>query len=415
MSSTLQLGNSRPPTVAGPPRSPISWRCAIPAVLGAAVGLASWLTSLPMAVASVVVVLHLVLQRRVDVVCLWLGYMAPCVWPVVSAILAFDDTFPLVPAWSTGLCLPALVTAAWALSWVTPAASVGKRICSLTLPLALTALPPMGVVALQHPIYASSSLFPGLGWAGIGLTVTGWALIAVARRVHWSLVMGLASILVACAWWAHATEEPVSVGRPPNVLPIQTQRNPASSYAELVANTSDLAATIRESPQNYDLIVTPEGSVTKLTPGVATLLRDLLASNTGSTLLIGAAREGKGTRLENGALLVQGNRSRYIQQRQPIPFGLWRPWHEEHYGAIWDIDPTFQVNGKTLLLKVCGDELNLTFHLLDSFRYNPDGVVIIANYWWSEEAWHSDLANRHMRAWTRLFGMPSWRAMNRYR
>jgi hypothetical protein len=185
--------------------------------------------------------------------------------------------------------------------------------------LALTAVPPLGIIGVANPLTAAGLLFPGTAWFGLAFT----ALLP-------SLVIAWPKPTLAFAALAFCTTN--AVYREPT---------PPLSWATVdaefgdVRDPNDFAAEFRaaefvqSAAMNTDarVLVFPEMVVTRWTEATEAFWEPTLLklAEQRRTLIVGAGLPMGNTRDYRNALVVAGAEKQQFFQRIPLPWVMWNP------------------------------------------------------------------------------------------
>ena len=110
-----------------------------------------------------------------------LGYYLAALWPLTAAGIQLYGWSAIPFLAVVSVAVASMLAAAW-------------LIPGTVLPLLLTAIPPLGIVGVAHPVGSAGILFPGTGWIGLLATLSLPAL--VTRRPSLAVPAAFASALL---------------------------------------------------------------------------------------------------------------------------------------------------------------------------------------------------------------------------
>jgi hypothetical protein len=138
-----------------------------------------------------------------------------------------------------------------------------------------------------------------------------------------------------------------------------------------------------------------------------------LLKASGKTIILGAGISKPGTDRFDNVLLIRGAQNGPdLPQRIPVPIGMWRPGTASGVPMHLLASGTVQVAGERAAVVICYEQL-LVWPMLMSATEHPTLIVRIANDYWAVGARIPAVQKAAMRAWSRLFGIPSFLAINR--
>ncbi|MCA8270698.1 carbon-nitrogen hydrolase family protein [Burkholderia vietnamiensis] len=319
----------------------------------------------------------------------------------------FAQSAPVWFGWALWAGVAALNASVWGVLW-----SHSPRRVAIGIPAAIliTALPPIGLIGWANPLTAAGTLFPGLGFIGIALLLAVWVAVVLGRR---AIVLGL----TAACLLSNAIA-PSMVVRAPSWIGMDTH------YGRLGSGSTDFMAAFSRIQSVQDLAerlrpgqvaVLPETIMGRFTEATESLLADtnrLLAAK-GSAIIAGAELFGEsGTgRLNNALVVLDGQGTKPMIQRVPVPIGMWRPWDSMTFDAYPFGRGISKVAGKRVAYAVCYEQL-LVYPLLVSLAHSPDVMIGAANDWWARTTSIPEIQGQALDAWGRLFNVPVIRATN---
>ena len=346
-------------------------------------------------------------------------YYGQCSWPVLGAIQGYWS-----PAGGTAephimlLAVGAWIGASLLLATPWAFASTWPRVF---LALALTALPPIGLIGWESPLNAAGVFFPNTGWIGLGLTVVAIALLADLPRRHLQSSVGLLFLALVAI--------PLNIGycplpAPPDWLGVDTHIQPARwNVGREIANwQAILAAGTHGARGSEPVLVFGEGLLDDWWPGTQQYLTDGMrfdGVSRHSTWLIGASANGYDA-------LVAARPGHPVRQPQAraaavLIGGDWLPW--SHSAHIHGLRPawwqhTFALDGQRVWASICAEQL-FSWTWLEALAADhgpaaPTLILAVSNVWWTPPRNAAPaIQAASTAAWARLIGVPVISAVNR--
>jgi hypothetical protein len=324
-----------------------------------------------------------------------LGYYAAGSVPVVAAVIGY---------W--GIAYTALGLAAWLGSslllsapWITAARwpwALGA--------LALTAIPPLGVIGWLSPLNAAGVLFPGLGWIGLGLLCLGCGSLyfrAGRLRIAMLTVIGIIAIASNLAYVEPAT--------PTGWTGVDTSLAP--SHGDPISAIRNNQGAINAGITQGDgarVVVFPEailddwrsGTRQQFAMAVPSHQIWILGADTGSAdavVLVGDGLAHAEPVARSAGLILAGN---------------WLPWAEQTLQPAW-WQSVFVIDGKRVWAALCVEQLQ-PWTWLEAMIQRPDVVLAMSNGWWARGGGATAhtigtaglaIERASSRAWVRLMGV----------
>ena len=346
-------------------------------------------------------------------------YYGQCSWPVLGAIEGY-----WTPAGGTPephimlLAIGAWIGASLLLAIPWAFASTWSR---ALLALALTALPPIGLIGWESPLNAAGLFFPNTGWIGLGLTIVAIVLLADLPRRQLQSSVGLLFLLLA-SMALNIDYRPLPP--PPDWLGVDTHIQPARwNVGREIANwQSILAAGTHGNRRNEPVLVFGEGLLDDWWPGTQQYIADGMrfdGVSRHSTWLIGASAYGY------DALVAVRSRHpiRRPQARAAAVLigGDWLPWSESAHihglrPAWWQ--HTFALDGQRVWASICAEQL-FSWSWLEAIAADhgpaaPTLILAVSNAWWAPPGNAAPaIQAASTSAWARLIGVPVISAVNR--
>ncbi|MDA8093958.1 MAG: conjugal transfer protein TraB [Betaproteobacteria bacterium] len=335
-----------------------------------------------------------------------LGYYASGSWPIIGAIAGYwGSLHPWVGAAAWAACTVALASP-WALaaSWT-----------GLLFALAVTALPPIGVIGWLSPINAAGMLFPGMGWLGLML----WLIFAIAlhafvsarsdigrsgaltslARSHLPLFL---PIIAAAHLMAAATKPPTGwVGVQTHILPS------GGNILAAIQDNQDVIQSGLHQGNGARVVVFPEAILENWLPGTRQQFGQAVS---GQIWLIGAQASMRDA-------VVVATRGHAASRPVTVAAGLllggdWQPWSANTLRPIW-LQRTFTLDGKRVWASLCVEQVQ-PWTWLEAMWQRPDVVLAMSNDWWAaEDNAAPGIQDASTKAWARLMGVPVVWAVNR--
>jgi hypothetical protein len=329
-----------------------------------------------------------------------LGYYLAGSLPIVAAVLGYWETTSMaVLAWLTAsICL--------SVPWRLAANSWGTLVA-----LALTALPPLGVIGWLSPLNAAGVLYPGTGWLGLCLLLTFFA------AVHWrcALRQSVLSITLGIALGSNLFyQDPVEI---PGWIGVDTSVNPSRGNALMaIENNQSLVTRGRRYGQYSRVVIFPEAVLDDWLPGtrqqfsLSVPAREIwilgAQANSFDAVVRVAQDEADTIPLTRSAGLVLG--------------GNWLPWSDRSLRAAW-WEHVALIDGKRAWAALCIEQLQ-PWTWLEAMIQRPQVILAMSNGWWVGNASTTlqplgnaalSIERSSTHAWARLMGLPVVWATNR--
>ena len=317
-----------------------------------------------------------------------------------------------IPLWVIAAMLLSLP---WLWAWSpSPISSVWR--CPIAL--LLSVVPPLGIIGLASPTAAAGTLFPGTGFAGFALTLCVPALIINTREVA---TIAIASLVL----FFH--------------LPVQSQPLPPSDWAAV--NTTfgpighghvDLVREYQIAKQIEAATICSRARVVIFPEAVAPSWIGAIVPK-GKTIVVGAVEpmrkrpnfQAELAALKNSAsvdvpaespkyqnkILVRGAQITELDQRIPIPMGMWKPFAGTGVPLNLAGRGTLMIDGRRAAIIICYEQL-IAWPVLASFLEHPSIVVVVSNDVWITGTAIPQVERSTMKSWARLFNSPLLFASN---
>lgn len=340
----------------------------------------------------------------------------------------FPNLSPLL-ATSTWIAYASVGAAAFAACWVAPKAGLTRRLISGVILLTVLAVPPVGAVFWGHPVLAAAEFFPGMGLAGIALTVVLWSLLGSLRfpptstgspevmiptgssdvaawLIGISVVSAVVRFQVDVAGGEHATPHTISSTLGADFNLGRTSTNQVAQYRYLA---DEVLPTIKSmSPPAGAVVLLPESIA-----GVNTSARlqwwrgelDEFFSQNG-TLVVGEYDEhGK------GMAVISKTGYRYYPARQSTPLAEWTLEGSYQAFGMWSNVAILRTGSRYALVN-CYEALTVWPLLLDLAK-SPDAILFGSNQFWAKGTRAPDAMSSAMQSWAKIAGVPLVSAVNR--
>jgi Carbon-nitrogen hydrolase len=326
-----------------------------------------------------------------------LAYYLAALWPLTAAGVQLYG-------WGA---IPFLVVVSFAVASMLAAAWL---IPGTVFPLILTAIPPLGIVGVAHPIASAGILFPGTGWIGVlaALSLPAW----VVRRPSLAVPAAFASALLLNAI---ATESKPPTGWQAINTEFGDIRDRHDRTAEFLA-----AAWIQQAAlaSNARVMVFPELAVTRWTEATDAFWQptlDQLAAQH-RTLLIGAGLPIQGSQDYQNVLIAVpfpvGDETAYVAQSIPLPWAMWNPTAAKDRVPLnlWG-RRTIAVSGESVGALICYEQL-IPWPVFAAVSERPTVLLAISNGVWTRRTPIPAVQKGIVKSWSRLFGVPVLIAVN---
>lgn len=378
------------------------------------IGAAAWGEDAIELAALIVPVWGLSRSRLDAFVCMFAYYAAGSRSVPSAAATFFGAEHSQVAGLALWLAASMLLAIPWAalygLSW-RPARALGA--------IALTALPPIGLIGWLNPLLGASSAVAGYGplslVAGASIIVALALCGTAARQPRWKLsAAALAAVVVTVGAVAQRPAAPGLdgwVAVQAHAGPAPTQFTERWERLELVTRE-----TLTHLRQGARVIVFPEQHLGVLSIETKPFLEAALGQplrKAGAVMVIGAAvPTGVKERTTNSALIYDGYGWAQHDARVAVPISMVRPWADDST----EIRPlgrgSVTIAGQRVLMSMCYEDMMVWPHLVDLVRQRHDAVVSIANGWWVGDSGAGRVQQQHIEAWARIFALPLVRSVN---
>lgn len=321
------------------------------------------------------------------------AYCAACLWPSFFVVRNYAGALnglvlgPLICL--AGCCL--LASPFWAL-W-----SHDRWRAAWMMPVAIlvSAIPPLGIIALGNPLMISGVLFPASRWLGVVLTLA----LPTALLIRLRLTL-IGAVLTS----AFLHLRPADSLRPPQGWTgVNTMNTCAVGTIECDFNS--FAAVRRQAEAlTAGVLVFPEAAVRDWNDAT-----DLFWQQTNDVLrrhsaivLIGATLRQNG--IARNVVLVRGTETNTFVQRVPVPIGMWRPFGND-FPLNLPGPATTVVREHRVAVLICYEQL-VPWTWITAMAESADLIVAVSNDVWSRGTPLRRYRSAVTRSWSELFTIP---------
>ena len=392
-----------------------------------------------MAIAIVMPALVLTQGTRKKTYVTALAYYGAAIWAIMPGARNFFgpnvSALSAAALWAAAIALLALP---WALLW---SPNRTQLIWRGPLALAITIVPPLGIIGWVSPLTGAGYLFPGTGWWGIVACVITAGSIAVFTR---TTVVAVAAIsIITNLTHPH---DPIP---PPGWLAISTNFGDIAHTVPSPNNEFRIAEAIQRKvlSTNSSVIVFPETIVPYWTEATDDSWRETIQTlrATGKTILVGArvprtnSSKNKVDQLDfaeplavldrattlrtlrhparqseapyDNSIIVRGVQEAMFRQRIPVPIAMWNPLTGKGAPLNLSGSAVMQIANQRAAILICYEHL-LVWPVLHSMTKSPSIIVAVANDHWATGTPIPRFQLAATRAWARLFSLPYLWAAN---
>ena len=331
-----------------------------------------------------------------------LGYYATGSWPIIGAVTEYwGAAHPWIGFAAWAACSLALaIPWAWAANWP-----------GLIFALAATALPPLGVIGWLSPITAAGMLFPGLGWAGLVLTIGTMVMVhlSIQKRARPCAGTPQSLLILAVIGAISANLLAVPQPAPSGWVGMQTKVRPSrGSVLRDIQNDQTVLAAGLAQGKGARVVIFPEAILDNWWPGTRQQLARAVPP--GQIWLIGSQAGN-----QDAVVMVSNSHA----ARRPVTAaaglllgGDWQPWNARTLRPAL-AQPMFTVEGKRAWAALCVEQV-LPWTWLEALWQRPDAVLAMSNDWWATSSSAAPgIQAASTKAWARLMGVPVVWALNR--
>jgi hypothetical protein len=412
---------------------------ALTASAGAAVSTAH---PLGIIAATAMPTLALTQETRQDSYVAALSYYGAALWPLIPGARNFFgphvSALVAVTLWVVSSMLLALP---WILVW---SPHQRQTLWRAPLGLALTVVPPLGIIGWASPLTAAGILFPGTAWFGLVLcALSTGALVQWPRR---AAVVLTAASLTCNLITSHESR------RLPEWKALNTTFGAIAHGSKNGMIEYQASEWIQQQALNADakVIVFPETVVPTWTSATDAFWQQTLdrLRSSGKTVLVGArlpvpyaaararydfsadlaALSGTSPRIVpiidsggapmaeprfayDNALVLRGAESGSFKQRIPVPIAMWNPLKRAAARLNLSGAGVVDLHGERAAVLICYEQL-LTWPVLASMVKRPTVLIAVANDHWAAGTPIPCFQVAAVWAWARLFRLPCLSAVN---
>jgi predicted amidohydrolase len=366
-----------------------------------------------------------------------LSYYAGALWPLVPGAKNFFgpgvSPFAAFGFWAVAALLLALP---WPLVW---SRNTRQSLWRAPIGLALTVIPPLGIIGWASPLTAAGFLFPATGWCGLLLCafLTGALAVWPARAA----IAGLCTIAVM------SLIHPAAPAAPGGWEAINTHFGGIAHGTPNALVEYQAAEEIQGEALSAKakVIVFPETVVPYWTTSTDAFWQQTLAElkASGKTVLIGARIPRKAwaerplydfsaelatlrrpaptpTRSPEterwsptyfNGLVIRGGQAGIFEQRIPVPVAMWNPLRPESAPLRLVGPGTIPIAGKRAAILICYEQL-IPWPVFSSVLQGPEILIGVANDYWAVGTPIPRFQRSAVQSWARLFGIPYVLAVN---
>ncbi|AYD05295.1 conjugal transfer protein TraB [Neorhizobium sp. NCHU2750] len=265
---------------------------------------------------------------------------------------------------------------------------------------AVMAVPPAGILGWANPVTAAGVLFPGWGWAGLGATLIGLALMATSYRPFVAMIM--------CGFWIWSATHWTPAISPSGWQSIDLQFGASLGREGSLQREQELVSMARRHSSGT-VVIFPESTLGFWTPTSRHFWQKSL-EETNVTVIAGAAVVDQ-SGYDNVLVRITAMSSSIIyRERMPVPGAMWQPWRrlmDDAGGARAHLftNPVVSLSSTRLAPLICYEQL-LVWPILQSMLHDPDIIVAVGNGWWTAGTSIVAIQRATTRAWALLFNIP---------
>jgi apolipoprotein N-acyltransferase len=341
---------------------------------------------------------------------------------IVPGAAVFFRDGSLIRAFILWLSSAAALSLPWGFLWtpiharMRPVKNAWKILCAV----AVSAIPPLGLIGWGSPLVAAGAVFPGTGWAGLALLLllyAGSALSPGLRRLMILLLLLSAPFL---------TLPPAPEKR---TLGDVTIYGINTAFGRVASGSGDFDAQyerermvfryLREMKNNAelegtDIVVLPETLIGRMNPSVRRRWKrffDRISDANGPAFIVGAEiPTDRGMKYNNTMVVFNGEEPPQTALQQiPVPFSMYRgPFGStgaKMYLSSFGERSTLTLKGKKFGVLICYEQF-LVWPFLTILSRRPDAILAPSNLWWCRETSLPGIQSGTMWMLGRLFGLP---------
>jgi hypothetical protein len=388
-----------------------------------------------------------------------LGYYVFALWPMVLGLERYLGGNALLVAIVIWISAAILLSLPWTMAWTSDRAHFVWR---APLALAMTVVPPIGIIGLASPLCGAGFLFPGTSWVGLLMTtcvpgiVLSTAALSFRRRclvICFVIGFGVGIAVEGHLLPPHPVEAPVG----------WTAVN--TSFGDVSQPFRDFAASEFIQQKSADLaarvLIFPEAVVPRWSDATKLFWQKSIdrARARGQVIALGAglpaaqeataidyreelhelgslhfaaaidalksgdkphANYGIATTSDSikphtdptdNAMVIVGAESGTFYQRVPVPVGMWRPFSRTSVPVRLAGPGVITIDRQRTAVLICYEQM-ITWPILVSMLQRPTVIVGISNTFWVAHTSIPRFQSSALRGWAKLFRLPYFLAVN---
>lgn len=311
-----------------------------------------------------------------------------------SAIQSFYGPGHYFPAYIALFATSTLLAAPWVL------ARDGRGVL---IAIAITALPPLGVIGWLSPLSAAGVFFPGMGWTGLVfmIVVMGWLPNALSRDRYRAKIILFGLLFVAILSNLLYRAPPPPVGW----IGVNTSVMPTGTALGSIQNNQSIIKSALTQGHGAHVVVFPEAVVGCWLPGTKHQFIDAVPMN--QSWLIGTQ-----TAQHNSVIEIADRHADLVLNAAALLLGgNWRPFVRGSLSPAWWQD-VFVLNGQRVWVSVCVEQV-LPWTWLEGMYQHPNVILAISNQWWAKrDSSAPQIQFDSVTAWARLLNVSVISAIN---
>ncbi|MGA2113365.1 MAG: hypothetical protein ABSH56_01285 [Bryobacteraceae bacterium] len=361
------------------------------------------------------------------------GYYTGALWPVaVGAKNFFGPDVSVIGAMAFWAVCALLLALPYGLLWTDKTRQLLWR---APVALLVAVFPPLGLIGFASPLTAAGFLFPALSWGGFALSLAGCGLIGAHPKVG---ILSITAVALVANIFYPGDRQPPSDWKAVDTHFGAISHGPVSPLGEYLATQSIQAQAAASSAR---VVVFPESVVPRWTISTDLFWKpttDTLRLN-GKIAVIGAlipeslplsdddiraAIELLRTRRQvwrmpspaaayfyRNAAIIRGVQSGIFFQRVPVPFSMWKLFLRGGAPLHLDGPAVLELGGQRAAILICYEQV-IPWTVLTAAMAHPTLFVGMSNDHWAIGTPIPRWQALCLRAWSRLFRVPSLLAMN---
>ena len=285
--------------------------------------------------------------------------------------------------------------------------SLSARAARIVFIVLISVFPPLGLIGWGSPLVAAGIFFPLLGWNGILLLLSLYALAAIRRFRRAFILLAVAII-------------PVMPLRQPAVP--ETWKGIDTKFGRLASGSGDFDEQFQRERQVFvemlrmkrkgeflstDVVLLPETLIGRMNPTTRRRWEDFLKELDESTIFIVGGEIPRSRKYDNVMVAFNDPKRQKAIQRCPVPFSMYRPFSD--FGANANIfslgeNSIMTISGKRAGFLICYEQF-LTWPFLTLMTLEPKLIAAPANFWWCKETSLPAVRDRTVKLLIALFGV----------